>query len=362
MNLKEQNILYFTRTMGLGGTENIVLQLCEIFSPLVNKIVVCSCGGVNEKRLSQMGIKHYKILDIQDKTPYSMLSILKAIRKIIRDERITIIHTHHRMAAFYISVMGLYKKCKFINTSHNTFKNKKKLTQFAYAKAYLVACGNVVKKNLANDFCIPSKRIQVIYNAVKPFDGDIVTDKLIEQMHEEGCFVIGNIGRLSEQKGMKYFIKSIPLILQKYPQARFVVIGDGEEEEQLKELVTNLKINEYVYFMGYRQDVQNVMSQLDLVVLSSLWEGLPLTPIETFSVGKTIVATAVDGTVEVVQDNKNGLLVKPRSSKQIAEKICRIMEEPLTKIKFEQKAKEQYEKKFSFEKFSESYIEYYMGL
>ena len=362
MDLKEQNILFFTRTMGLGGTENVVLQLCEIFSPLVNKIVVCSCGGVNEKKLSQMGIKHYKILDIQNKTPYSILNISRLIKKVVNNEEITVVHTHHRMAAFYVSAMRLYRKRIFINTSHNTFKDRRRLTQFAYANANLVACGEMVKKNLVNDFGIPDEQVEVIHNAVKPFDGNIVKDKVIAQMHLEGCFVIGNIGRLSEQKGMIFFLNAIPFILQKYSNARFIIVGVGEEEEQLKELVTNLKIDKYVYFLGYRQDIQNLMSQLDLVVLSSLWEGLPLTPIEAFSVGKTIVATAVDGTVEVVQNNENGFLVEPRSSKAIAEKVCSIMEEPRRKIDFEKKAKEKYETKFSFEKFSESYIEYYKRL
>ena len=64
MELKKQNILFFTRTMGLGGTENVILQLCEIFKPLVNKIVVCSCGGVNVTEVQKSGINHYEITDI----------------------------------------------------------------------------------------------------------------------------------------------------------------------------------------------------------------------------------------------------------------------------------------------------------
>ena len=67
MDLGKQNILFFTRTMMLGGTENVVLQLCEVFKPKVNKIVVCSCGGVNVEKLTEMGIRHYQIPDISSK-------------------------------------------------------------------------------------------------------------------------------------------------------------------------------------------------------------------------------------------------------------------------------------------------------
>ena len=71
--------------------------------------------------------------------------------------------------------------------------------------------------------------------------------------------------------------------------------------------------------MGYRSDVQNLISQLDLGVLSSLWEGLPFTPIEVFSMEKTIVATDVDGTSEIVKDMENGLLISSKNN----EKKCR---------------------------------------
>ena len=147
MKLQDQNILFFTRTMKLGGTENVVLQLCEIFKPLVNKIIVCSCGGVNEKKLNDIGIKHYKISDIEEKSPIAFTKVSRQLKSIVFSEHITVIHTHHRMAAFYVSLLGLNKVCQFINTSHNTFYNRKLLTRFAYRNCNLVACGEMVKKN-----------------------------------------------------------------------------------------------------------------------------------------------------------------------------------------------------------------------
>ena len=85
MELEKQNILFLTRTMNLGGTENVILQLCEIFNPKVNKIVVCSCGGVNVEKLNKMGIKNYKISDIASKNPNVMLKTFFKIKKIIKE-------------------------------------------------------------------------------------------------------------------------------------------------------------------------------------------------------------------------------------------------------------------------------------
>ena len=227
MELKNQSVLFFTRTMYLGGTENVVLQQVESFKPYVKKVIVCSCGGVNIKKLGEMGVKHYEIPDVTKKNLKTIFNTIRVLKKIIKDEEITIIHTEHRMAAFYVSLLGLYKECLFINTSHNTFQSKRALTRFAYKYANIIACGEMVKKNLVNYFNIPNAQVSVIHNAVKPFSGPTVIDKTVQKLHDQGFFVVGNVGRLAEQKGMEYYIDAIPAIIEKYPWTRFLIIGSG---------------------------------------------------------------------------------------------------------------------------------------
>lgn len=358
MDLQEQSVLFFTRTMKLGGTENVLLQLCEIFKPLVNKIVVCSSGGVNEEKLQKMGIKHYTIPDIESKSFSVITKVYSELKRIVDQEKITVIHTHHRMAAFYVRMTGLDKKCYFINTSHNTFDNKKALTRFAYKNCNLIACGEMVKKNLHDYFGL--ENVTVIHNAVKPFEGEVVIDKQLETAKSEGKFLIGNIGRLSEQKGMEYFIQAMPKVLSVHPEVEFYIIGSGEDEDKLKSLCKELGVS--VNFLGYRSDAQNLMSQLDLIVLSSLWEGLPLTPIEAFSVGKTVVATGVDGTLEIVDDAKNGFLVEPRNAEQIAEKVIWMIEHPNELHTMEIEARKTFDTEFNFDVLAKAYINFYSKL
>lgn len=362
MLLKNQNLLFFTRTMRLGGTENVVLQLCEIFKQNVNKIVVCSCGGVNVETIEKMGIKHYLIPDIENKNPKVILSVVRILEHIVKEENITVIHTHHRMAAFYVSLLKLYKKSYFINTSHNTFNSRIRLTFLVYQNANLIACGEMVKKNLVDIFGIEDKKVTVIHNAVKPFEGTVSIDKKLDGYKKQGKFLVGNVGRLSKQKGMEYFIEAIPMIIKVIPNVMFFIVGEGEEEEKLKKLAISNHIEEYLDFLGYRNDIQNVMSQFDIIVLSSLWEGLPLTPIEAFSVGKTVVATAVDGTVEIVRDGIDGYLVEPKNSVAISEKVIDLYFDETKKRKFEKAALERYKSEFSFDSLKEKYLNYYMEL
>lgn len=356
MDLEKQNILFFSRSTQHGGTENVILQLCEIFHPMVNKIIVVSADGFNFNKLKPLNIKHYIIPDIEKKSPIAICVVSKIIKKIVKNEHITVIHTHHRMAAFYVRLLRLNKKTIFINTSHNTFKNKRKLTRFAYKKAKLIACGEMVKKNLVETFGLDA--ITVIHNSVKPFEERIIVDKQLKKAKDEGKFLVGNIGRLSEQKGMEYFIQAIPAIIAVHPQTCFFIIGSGDEEENLKKMAEGLPI----IFLGYRTDIQNLMSQLDIIVLSSLWEGLPLTPIEAFSVGKTIVATGVDGTLEIVRDRENGLLAKPKDIDSLADKILWMIEHPEEKRRMEIEAKVTFDKKFSFDRLVQSYVNYYRSI
>lgn len=358
MELKKQNILFLTRSMALGGTENVILQLCEILKPEVNKIVVASNGGINEEKLKDMNISHIKITDIEDKNPINIIKNLKILKTLIKKENITIIHSHHRMAAMYALLLGNKKIIKLAN-AHNTFHDKKLLTKLAYHNTKVIAVGNQVKKNLTEYYQLKEEQVHVIPNAIKPFNQKIKIDKDLAKAKKEGHILIGNIGRLSEQKGMEYFIEAASIVNKERPQARFYIVGSGEDENKLKQLSKDLLPKNILTFMGYRSDIQNLMSQMDFIVLSSLWEGLPLTPIEAFSVGKTIVATAVDGTIEIVENEKNGLLVNARDSKELAKAIIKLIDNEKDRIKYEKNAVITYNKKFSFEILRKNYLDYY---
>lgn len=357
--MENKNILYFTRTMGIGGTEKVVMQLCRYFNNKFNKIIVCSNGGIHEYELQKLGIKHYKIDDIEDKNPIIIFKTLISLYKIIKNENIDIVHTHHRMAAFYSEILNKLMNFKFIHTAHNTFHNKKTLTKFALNNAEIIAVGEKVKENLLELYELDTDQINVIYNGIEKYTGEISVVPEIKKFKDEGYFIVGNIGRLSKQKGMEYYIKAIPESIKKYQKIKFYIIGDGEDKLELIKLAKELGIENNVIFLGYRNDVINIIKQLDLIVLSSLWEGLPLTPIEAFSEGKTIIATDVDGTSEIVKDQYNGLLIVSKDSNEIAMNIIKIIDNKSLKDNLQKNAYKTYSQKFSIDIFNSSYEKYY---
>ncbi|NFE74567.1 glycosyltransferase [Clostridium botulinum] len=355
----DKNILYFTRTMGLGGTEKVILQLCNNFKGKFKNIIVCSNGGIHEKELKKLGIKHYKINDIENKNPINIAKTFISLMKIVNTEKIDVIHTHHRMAAFYVSLLRKFKNIGFIHTAHNTFTDKKFLTNLVLRNANIVAVGKKVKENLCQFYRLNSNKIKVIYNGIEKDTNVIKEIPEIKKYKDKGYFIVGNIGRLSKQKGMEYYIEAIPNVLKNNNKVMFYIIGDGEDKEKLENLSETLGIKKNLIFLGYRNDVCNVIKQLDLVVLSSLWEGLPLTPIETFSEGKTIIATNIDGTPEIVEDGVNGLLIEVKNSISTSDNINKLCNDIELKKELEDNALKKYEEMFTIDSFIKNYKYYY---
>ena len=361
-SLQEKNVLLFTSVMNRGGTERVIVQICKILKGKVGKIVVCSRGGVGVKLLEEIGVKHITIPDIRSKNPVNICRCMRALKRIVKEENINVIHTHHRMAGFYATLLKWYKKYTVINTCHCIFTDKRALTRFSYKHLHLISVGEQVKKNVVEFFGLPESQIVTIHNVVEAFDGNVEEIAVLKTWKETGNLIVGNSGRICVLKGMDEFLRAVPQIKTSVPNAKFVIIGDGEEKDNLMALTKQLEIEDDVVFLGYRTDVQNALSQVDVVALTSHSEGLPLTPIEAFSVGKPMVATAVGGTVEVVQDGVNGYLIPPRDVDEIAEKLVQILQDEETRKTFGENARKRYEEQFSFAVYEKKITEYYQSV
>ncbi len=353
-------ILHISRTMGQGGAEKVVYQICKDSNDI--EMVIASTGGIYEKELSKIGVKHYSIPDIDSKNPITLIKTYLKLKKIIKKEEITIVHSHHRMAAFYSKILSIFnKKIKRVYTAHNIFYNKKKLLKFSLSGSEIIAVGDGVKNNLVNFFEIKEEKVKVIYNSIeklkeinKPED-DFIKNK-------SNKILIGTVGRLSEQKGIDIFISSISELINKNKNILAIVIGDGELKEELKKLSQKLNIKDNIKFLGYRSDVIELISEMDFIVLASRWEGLPLTPIETFSVGKTIIATNIDGNNEIIKDEYNGLLFEKDNINELGDKMSILISDINKRKELEKNAQNTFDEKFSYETFINNYINIYNKL
>lgn len=340
--------------MDIGGAERIVYQLSSDLKDEFDSVHVASTGGLWESELSAKGIQHHKILDIDSKNPLTVLKLLYSIGQIIKNNEITIVHTHHRMAAFYIRLLKLFNsRLTHVYTAHNVFKDKLPLYRFALKNAKSVAVGEAVNKNLKEDVVITDSR--VIYNGVVLKETDDQVDEIISY----SGIKLGCIARLSEQKGLTYLLDAMSLLTIK--DIRLFIVGEGELREELENKVKELDLQDSVIFLGYRKDIVECINSFDFLVSSSLFEGLALNVIETFMNGKTMVATNIPGINEVV-NAENGILVPAKDANAMAKAIEKMATDPRLREKLANQAKKDYENKFSYPLFLENYRELYREL
>jgi len=144
----------------------------------------------------------------------------------------------------------------------------------------------------------------------------------------EGAIAVGTVTRLMPSKGNQYFVEAVPHVLAVEPRAQFFIIGEGELQPQLEAQATSLGLGDRIRFAGFRRDVAEVLSALDIVVFPSLWEGTPLTAFEALAMGKPIVSTDADGLLDVLEDGRDARIVPKRDAEALAAGIVELIQHP----------------------------------
>lgn len=140
--------------------------------------------------------------------------------------------------------------------------------------------------------------------------------------------LVGTVGRLIPQKGMRYWLDAAAQVLKEMPQVQFIVIGDGESRWQLEQQCRRLDIARHVHFLGQDRQPWRILATCDVVAFSSLFEGLQMTAVEALAAGVPTVATRHKGTVEYIRSGWNGLLVAPRDTRALARAILELLRNP----------------------------------
>ncbi|MCS6859907.1 MAG: glycosyltransferase family 4 protein [Abditibacteriales bacterium] len=195
------------------------------------------------------------------------------------------------------------------------------LEQFAAGFTYHFIAVSESERDVAlrTGLC-PAGQITVIHNGV---DRPQTADHRPQTIDHRPC--IGTVGRLTKQKGQADLLRAARRVVDEFPQAKFMLVGSGEDEPCLRQLTARLGLTENVVFLGEREDAREVYTLFDVYVLPSLWESFPYTPLEAMAAGKPVVATDVGGVREIVADGATGYLVPPHQPTMLAEKICALL-------------------------------------
>ena len=170
--------------------------------------------------------------------------------------------------------------------------------------------------------------------------------------------IVSAIGRLDTQKGQIYLLEAAEKILQKLPNTRFLIVGDGPDLEMLKATAEAKGIEKDIIFTGFRRDVPALLAMSDMVAMPSLWEGLPLALLEAMNLNKAVVGSAAPGIEEVIQDGTTGFIVPVKDADALADKLTVLLQDSALTQRMGQAAGEaskQYDIQRSVNRLSELY-------
>jgi glycosyltransferase involved in cell wall biosynthesis len=286
----------------------------------------------------------------------------------VRENKIDLIHTHLIFADIIGSVLGKLLKVPVVTTLHNEPNSyrKRRLDRRLLARisaeritTHLVTVANFIRDQFMIYWKIPDSEVSCIYNGVDLDEFLQIPDQIENDTNEAGLTIV-NVASLTAQKAQHILLEAAKLVLSEQPETRFLIVGKGDLEESLKAKALALGISENVVFTGVRRDIPEILSQSHIFVLSSLWEGLPLSAIEAMAAARGVVVTDVGGIRELIEPNKHGLVVQPGDVKELANALLMLMRNQSLRISYAKSARENVRTLFNIKLTARQYQELYL--
>ncbi len=362
------NILHISTIREWRGGDKQMLTTHEILRdfPDINQVIVCPQNSILSEKCKDLNIPVYTA------PRNSKLSIpfLKQIYKAIKNEKIDIVHVHDSNAlSLTLLILNFTPKVKLIYSRKRN--NRVKPGFFKNLKYNNPAISEIVCVSRAvKDVLVPlvhnSDKIRVIYDGIdlKKFSEENNESKLREEYHlEKDALLIGNIAGLTRQKDLFTFLDAAKIILDQIKQTvYFIIIGEGPLEKQLKDYASSLKISKQVIFAGFKPNIPELLPEIDVFMISSETEGLPLSVLEAFACKVPVVATAAGGTGEAVIHEKTGMISPVKDAASLAENVKKVLENKRLQEFMVANGFDLVHEKFSLEVMQKNYYQLYKSI
>ena len=298
--------------------------------PAVSLSVVLFNEGVLATRLRSLGID----VRVVDERRHTALEILTFLVRFLSNRRVDVVHTHRYKDSILGTVAATLSGVPHvIRTVHGLLEpmsgwNRFKAGAWNTADTLLLRVFGDVVITVSHDLARTLRASGYKAGTVIPIHNGVDVDRVSirrsradvrrELGVDTGAFVVGTAGRLMPVKAQRSLLVAAALIVQKRPDARFLIVGDGPLKDELTHTATQLGIRDKCTFAGDRSDVYDLVGAMDVFVLSSIHEGIPMALLEAMTIGRPIVATAVGGIREVITHGVNGFLVTPGDYQALA--------------------------------------------
>lgn len=329
-------IVFFIDHLRPDGTQHVLKQLVEGFGKRGHQqLIIClndSWDDVLKKKLLDTGAdvrivgKHALTLG------YGFIYIWNWLRQGYFDVAVTMLFVSDVVGRAMAHVAGVPLIVSSIQTRDEFYSRWQRwLVRRTMRWADVVElCSENIRDFAIKEEGAPSERICVIQHSIRVDDYNLSNTRE-SILNEFGLpadgILIGYVGRLTYQKSHDILFQALVYLNRK--DFHVIIAGTGEELDNLTELATKLNLNKNIHFAGHRRDVPRLLNGFDLYVHPSRYEGMPIAVLEAMASGCPIVATAVDGTKELIIDGVHGWLVPPEDPKALAQSIEAAINDPI---------------------------------
>ncbi len=353
------NILQVLPQLNVGGVETGTLDLAKYLVKHGHKVVVVSNGGELVKELESFGVIHYQ-LPVHKKSIFIMVKMIPKLVEIIKKEQIDIVHARSRVPAWIAYFASRKTNRVFITTCHGYYKKH----PFSYVMGWgrrVIVLSNVIARHMIEDFGVPHERLRLIPRSV---DLEKFKYTSLDKKRKDE-FNVGIIGRLTPIKGHLHFVKAMAYVVRSIPRLKIWIIGDASPskeayKEQIQVLVKRLGLWHCTQFLGNQRDVPAILAHLDLLVLATTThEAFGRVIVEAQACGVPVVATRVGGVIDIIDDQKTGILVPPSDPASIAEAAIKIFKDVQLSRTLAENAYKKVKEKYNIELMAENTIDVY---
>ncbi len=330
---RKDRVLHITLAMGTGGLEKLVREIAgRADSRLFDSVICCLwIKGRFSQDLEKRGIKVY----CMDKKDGFDPSLFFRIARILKKEKISVVHSHDSSTNMYAAVAARLAGVRTVfNTEHGGIYfetgRKKNINRLLCLLNTKVIC---VSESIKSDLMamgLPAKRLEVIPNGINFSEFDITLDKLAKRRElglDPSDYIITCVGRLSKEKNHAMLVASMKQVLQKISRAKFLIIGDGPLRGSLEDSAREYIASGKARFLGTRVDVPEILKVSDCFVACSDSESFGLSVLEAMAAGIPVVSTCAGGLKEIVKDGVTGILIPKNDLPALVSGICRIKED-----------------------------------
>jgi glycosyltransferase involved in cell wall biosynthesis len=322
-------ILHTEWSDGLGGQEKRVLAEAVGLTGRGHYVaIICREHARIKDEAIKLGIDTHTL---PMRRPYDLTSMIQLFN-FLREKRFDVVNTHSGVDSWIGGMASRMAKVPvLVRTRHLNIPLKRNIINFIhYLPDMYITCGSNMRNTLVSECGFPESRVVSIPTGVSPEFFEVRKNREARAGYKLDIrsAVITNVGILRSVKGHEVTLRSVKTVIESFPDARFLIVGDGPRKDTLVNFTRELGIERHVVFSGFIKNIPEVYSFSDVAVLSSWSEGLPQGLLQAMAAGVPVVATKVGGVPEVVIHERTGILVEPGDHEGLAKGIIRILRDP----------------------------------